>query len=701
MSIFHKPASPLLSALAACTTVGVALGACQDTDPESSERVCVFIKAPITVSDGAMGHKPKVQRTGSGNLVVVYGDSPADAGMAYDLKADEERPARDIYVKTCKPDAMKSCDDLAHWSAARNISNSAALSSIQTAWQGGDPVADRVDFAGDIDKPNVKTSGTVLVVTWTSKYCPDGDLAMPGVQPAVQRAFRYLERDNRVVPFSCMWVATSVDNGLTWGAAQQLSTGERDAKQDSSAGTYDSAMKLVTAAITWQEDPQGLQLGAGDGPGDGASGATVNGGTDVWYTSASFVVTSPANNVLPWTAPQRISDNWEGLTGLSGQTNPIFDRDGANVEPDLVEKGKAGAARANIGMVGKTVLVAYEETKGSEGLATGKFIRYHSFPASAPPSEPASQAGCIISDPLKNARRVRFLSQGETEAGAADIRLAVFWKEGIDDQGGPSDIVVRRGIGGLQPANMVPAVDPACATSDFAGAIALQSARGENLSSNSVSTAGDNLGDDTELNDRENALAHRGVLRGDQLWIGYNYTPDLVQLWAQLDNYNFWLRKYDAAAGTWLPPENVTHIEDKGINVREPRIIGTPKSSDACMTDPTQCQDPDVVYLAWGTQVNRVGPFDDPAADLGIYITASTDAGETFGEPTRLSLVKGVLYEDEEFAFESQINTRPDGTRFYAVWNKGNAETGMTAAEYVSGDLTIVEGNTCVTPDEP
>ena len=156
----------------------------------------------------------------------------------------------------------------------------------------------------------------------------------------------------------------------------------------------------------------------------------------------------------------------------------------------------------------------------------------------------------------------------------------MFWKEGIDDQGGPSDIVVRRGIGGLQPANMVPAVDPACATSDFAGAIALQSARGENLSSNSASTAGDNLGDDTELNDRENALAHRGVLRGDQLWIGYNYTPDLVQLWAQLDNYNFWLRKYDAAAGTWLPPENVTQIEDKGINVREPRIIGTPPCAD-------------------------------------------------------------------------------------------------------------------------
>lgn len=69
------------------------------------------------------------------------------------------------------------------------------------------------------------------------------------------------------------------------------------------------------------------------------------------------------------------------------------------------------------------------------------------------------------------------------------------------------------------------------------------------------------------------------------------------------------------------------------MNVREPRIIGTPKGTNTCMTDPTQCQDPNVVYLAWGTQVNSVGPFDDPAADLGIYITASIDGGETLASP--------------------------------------------------------------------
>jgi hypothetical protein len=694
---YARPSTLLLTASA---LAGLTLGACRDPEPDLTERVCVLVKAPITVSDGVMGHKPKIQRTGSGMLVVVYGDSPDGAGVAYDLKADEERPARDVYVKTCKPDAMKTCDELAHWSPATNISNSATLSSIQTAWQGGDPVSARMPFGGDIDKPNIKTSGPVLVVTWTSKYCPDGDLSMDGIQPPTQRALRYIERDDRVLPFSCAWVATSVDNGSTWGPARQLSTGERDAKQDASAGTYDSTMKLLTAAITWQEDPQGLQLGEGDGPGDGASGATVNGGTDVWYSSVSFTVSTPAQNTLPWTAAQRVTDNWEGLYGISGQVNPFYDGEGQSISEDLLEKGRAGAARPNVGMVGKTVILAYEETKGSEGLDSGKFIRYHAFPANMPPSDEASRAGCIISDPLKNARRVRFLSQGPAEVGPGNIHLAIFWKEGIDDKGGPSDIVIRRGVGGLQPANMVPALDPACATSSYDDALLLQSVRAENLSSNTASTDGSNLGDDTELNDRENALAHRGVLRGDQLWVGYNYTPDLVQLWAQLDNYNFWIRKYDAAGGAWQLPENITKIEDKGINVREPRIIGTPKGTDACATDPTQCQDPDIVYLAWGTQVNQVGPFDDPAADLGIFITASNDGGATFGEPTRLSLVKGVYYEDDDFAFESQINTRPDGTRFYAVWNRGNSETGSTAAEYVSGDLELVEGNTCLPPGD-
>ena len=675
----------------------------------------ITANTPFALSDFGAGDKPKIQRAGDGTLVVAYGDAPDNARLVYDVKAQVERPARDIYVKTCKPDATlvpaKTCDVLADWSAAVNISQSSDKSSISTEWQG--TIAPGLKaYPGDIDKPNIKTSGPVMVLTWVSKYCPDGDLATAGVQAPVQRAIRYLERDSRIIPFACTWVARSTNNGITWGAPVQLSTGERDAIQDASSGNYNSTTKLGQVNISWQEDPQGLQLGEGDGPGDGASGANVNGGTDVWYTTATVDLSVPATPADDFVlaAPVRLTDNWQGQYGLSGQINPIFDGAGVNVDPAQVEKGVAGASRPNIGMVGTTAIVAYEETKGSGGLDEGKFVRYHAFPYNTPPATPEGKAGCLISNPLKNARRVRFLTQSPADAGTGGIQIAIFWKEGIYDKGGPSDIVVRRGMGGLQPTNMVPAVDAACATSDYTTAIGLSSTPGENISSRAPSlTAADNgLADGTEVNYTENALAHRGVLRGGDLWIGYNYTNDLVKLWAQLDNYNFWLRKYTFAGGTgsWALPSNVTNITDKRINVREPRIFGTPKSSattcptglpnDPTTTDPTACQNTDVIYLAWGSQENVSPYFPGGGEDLGVYITASIDGAQSFYPPIRYSLAAGRLFQDDESAYESQVVTRPDGGMFYGVWNQADSSVQVapgvnkTVAEYASGSLAAI-----------
>jgi MYXO-CTERM domain-containing protein len=409
----------------------------------------------------------------------------------------------------------------------------------------------------------------------------------------------------------------------------------------------------------------------------------------VWYAYATVdlsVPGTPADDFVLQPAV-RLTDNTTG-TGVNGSVNYIYDGAGVNVPEDTIEKGQAAAARPNIQMVGTTTIIAYEEKKGSTGLDEGKFIRYHAFPFDAPPATAEGKAGCIISDPAKNARRVRFLTQSPADAGAGGIHIAVFWKEGIYDKGGPSDIVVRRGMGGLQPASMVPAVDPNCATSDYATAIALTSARAENISSNTPTATTANLADDTELKYTENALAHRGVLRGPDLWIGYNYTSDLVKLWAQLDNYNFWIRKFTAGGG-WENPKNVTNVADRRMNVREPRIFGTPKSNGTlCPTDPTFCQDPKIVYLAWGTQVNA-SPFDPAGAqDLGEYVTVSQDGGATFATPVKLSVVQGVLWGDDESAYESQNVTRPDGKRFHSVWNQKTLATGATVAEYTSGDVS-------------
>jgi hypothetical protein len=495
--------------------------------------------------------------------------------------------------KTCKPDATKTCDKPEDWFKAVNVSQSALKSSIASDWRGvlGEPSL----YAGDIDKPNIKTSGSMMVLTWVSKYCPDGNLGTDGIQTPVQRAVRYLELDERIIPFSCTWTSYSTNKGATWSAPIQLSTGERDAIQDASSGAIntDSASASFNkgqVVISWQEDPRGLQLGESDGPGDGASGANSSTGTDVWYTYAKVdlsVPSSPADDFALAPAPVRLTDNYtnDGVGG-TGLIVPVFDHDGVQLQSSQIENGLAGAARPNIGMVGTTAIVAYEETKSSQGLDEGKYVRYHAFKFDTPTQQSIvigertvdiGEPGCIISDPNKNARRVRFLTQTPADAGVGGMQAAIFWKEGIFDKGGPSDIVVRTVLGGLQPANMKPVVDAACATSDFVTAAGLNSVRAVNISSNAPKATDSNLTDDTELNSTENALAHRGVLRGNELWIGYSYTGDLVKLWAQLDNYNFWLRKYTfnptTGSGVWTRPANVSNITDKNINVREPRIL--------------------------------------------------------------------------------------------------------------------------------
>lgn len=701
-----------LGLLGAVAVAGVAYAATQLQIQTNEE---------LTISSGGSGHKPKIQRAGAnGNLVMAYGDSFDAAPMVYDTKAQKERKARDIFVRYCTPTpesdttaaTRKTCNAESEWSAPVNISKSADKSSIRTAWQAGSTTLS--PFYGDIDKPNIKTSGPVMVLTWTSKYCPDGDLAdnVPAADNAQnpnQRAIRYLDRESRIVPFSCTWMAASLNNGVTWRPAVQLSTGERDAKQDASSGTYNSTTSTGRINISWQEDPEGLQPGDADGPGDGASGANVTGGTEVWYTYADVgggALTFGAGDASPRNKAYRLTDNWDGGYGLSGQISHVFGADGTNLDGKLpgqqVEKGNAGASRPNIAMVGSTTVLAWEETKGSEGLDSGKFVRYLSFPYNQPPH---AAPGCVISNPLKNARRVRFLTQEGSVASPGGVNIAIFWKEGMFDQGGPSDIVVRRGMGGLSQTQLVPSVDQNCATSDYAAAIGLSNALAENISSRAPDlTANDNgLSDGTEVNRVENALAHRGVLRGDELWIGYNYTNDLVKMWAQLDNYNFWVRKYtfDSATrtGSWALPYNITNIADKRINVREPRFFGTPPSNptacptgnpaDATTSDPTLCQAKNMIFVAYGSQTN-VSPFDpNGPADLGIYLTASRDSGVSFVPPVEYSNERGSLFDDEDYAFEAQLVARPDGGRVYGAFNTANA-TGSAAA-YRSASVMEVE----------
>ncbi len=659
-------------------------------------------------SDIDSAAKVKLVRQGNGLLVAVYNDAAGDA--VYDVKAQGERAARDVFVRTCNA-SMSDCDDESEWSDAVNVSGTAGLSSATTAWRGPDMASE--PFAGDSDKANVFNNGSRIAITWNDKYCPGGD----------QSSVTYLELDEREIPFSCQYITVSLDNGATWSAPQQLSDGSRDAKQDVSRGT-DAAW-----VVTWQEDPAGLQLGDAEGPGEGASGAKVSHGTDIWYTALPLADLNAGN---PFPEAVRLTNNYTHDEMQQGVAT-------------MIESGTAGASRANLALLGSTVIVAYEETKGTGGIDEGKYIRYHAFPFGSPPTSceddpdspgncqvglggnvlPAvddpARMGCIISAPEENARRVRFFGQGTPGMNSA-VKFFIFWKQGVFDEGGPSDIVARAGyfpeggmggLAGFRPQDLnPPVVAPTAVTlgdtpdgclvrgdADLASG-AYGADAGMNLSASTPD--GGDLSAGTSDVDIENALAHRGLIRGDFIALGYSYTPDwAVATYTDQENYNFWIRTSSDGGATWTEPRDLTSealseyaaelgLPETGINVREPRIVKTPGNGPGCpsgdpMADDTtngeHCSAGGTFVVAWGTQLNTYEHLGG-AEDLDIFITRSTDRGMTF-EPTKR------LASGDAIQLESQLRPTPDGKRIFNVWNeetKSGSEAHFATVWEVEGE---------------
>jgi len=569
-------------------------------------------------------------------LVCVYSDSVGPDVWTY---KGATFGAQDVF-------ATRSTDDGQTWSTPVNISNTALLSSMD-ADHDGLPETPPIPYHGDSEKPNIFNVGSTVVVTWVDRYAPGG----------TQRSAIYPEFGEIEMPYACVYECRSTDGGLTWSEPRRLSDGYRDAKQDVNKGS------TAGWVITWQEDPQGLRPGQAEGPGEGGSGATVSKGTDIWWTS---LATTPLRAGEAFPDAQRLTDNFT----MMGQ--------GSN---EGYEYGQHGASRANLALQGGTAIVAYEETKGLQGLDDGKYVRYHVFSAfddSMP--DPTAGAGWIVSKPDENARRVRFVAQG-TPGPESGIKLFMFYKQGQYDQGGPSDILGRVGIGGLMPENLVPPV----AANPTTREIAFGNTPALNLSSTDGLEAG------TDDNPFEDARAHRALIDGDFVAIGWSYTPDwAIARYTDLENYDFWLRRSFDGGATWDEPTNLSNLEDTSINVKEPRLIKTPNSPD-----PSEPRDPNTFIVGWGTELNGYEHLGLPPVELDIVVTRTTNRGETWAVPVPLA-------EGPANQYESQIRCTPDGETIHAVWQDRIGET--TTVEYrsvthdengISGDLNgdgLVDG---------
>lgn len=538
----------------------------------------------------------------------------------------------------------RSTDNGATWTQTKVTNNGGNIISVT------DPVT-HVTESFDVtnNKPNIFVppigvlnagKGADALLTWTSSDC-EGSTAQK-----INTNLVPLTGKNQ--PYMCLWAARSLDGGVTW-SLQRLTDGSMDPDEDVPAGSVQYTTDTTSTghfAISFQADPKGLQLGDAEGSGDGASGANVSPGTNIWYTYLSKAALE-LGTAFP--TPVQVSDNNDTATG------------------------KPGASRANLGISGSTAVIAYEETKGDG--TEGKQIIYHSFPAS---TVIANQPGTGISNTANNARRVRFLLQGnealdstgDKDGDAADgdtkgVHVMLLWRETtLTTAAAASDVMVRRGI---KHTTLRPGSTGFLAT-DVTADTAI------------------NLSDPTAASLADNSLAQRGVLRGDFAAVAYDLTPDKAAADATppTGTYNLFVRRSTDGGDTWGTARQMSSVTDPTIRVVEPRLVGTPgtiKLPNTLVTsDASDMQDRNVMYVSWGTETNSATPVPQD-----IFLTRTTDQGVSY--ETVQMLAEGAAEQSE-----AQLRSPPDGKTLGALWMEKNG---------TATDVMYRNGVEAVAPDAP
>lgn len=601
-----------------------------------------------------------------------------------------------------------------------------------------------IKYYGDVIRMVSGHAGNKVMAAWVSRYCDQGspaylrapDTGLPsetaidpltglyyqdafGVRGA-QGSVTYTEDWAAVgtVPYACVWTARGTiepdplvlgGTRIVWRKAERLTAGVRDAHRMEVACAYKAG-----CAVTWQEDPEGLRPGDGEGPGEGWSGAVAHKGTDIWYSwmdwdhfdlvagttdadgdtwpdpvpyDPATMLTTPSVGV-PMTIPVRLTDNemckpdgtsrpycymdltsadtiaaWDGTrdndsTLCAGDYVTYINKQGATVNACITENGRvmngqtaATRARTSLqsyvkgdGTTSAWVIVQYEENKALGELdlddddiidgtdipaEIGKNNRYHSFEMKAPElvrqglqlNQPAisfatgtftnllAEVGCrdsagdttgllICADLWETeiARRGSLIAQpvGKVVLSTSKTSAVALFKQGILNQGGPADIMLRRFVA---PVDFDPAVDNpydeknmACTTWDYTDGSNPNYLDGlcwdpaPNVSANIPLTCNDgtdcgymttdpdfivddvnvtvpkvltwdqtelNLTDQTWYNPYDVAKGHRGFLDKDFLMVLYAWSPNWKANAIGQDQYNLYVRKSFDGGVTW------------------------------------------------------------------------------------------------------------------------------------------------------
>lgn len=462
--------------------------------------------------------------------------------------------------------------------------------------------------------------------------------------------------------------------------------------------------------------------------------------------------------------------NHNGVTHnvcVSGDTDPrVLDGNTGASRPNLFLQ----PYKKSDGTTSAWAILGYEESKGMgtppevEGeddedrykSDLGKNVIYHSFdfttpekvssggiinlPETNPDGSPVyavDELGAPVLDPLgrpqmayENARRIRLLQQPKKKAlgtpdnpGSGTVLLALY-RQGEEGHGKPADIFMRRMVvTGATTGN------PYAFKNFVHGAHNLSSVTPGELWEGTVTDPVTletspltkmvnwdwdipNLSDASGKNPYSDGLAHRGAINGDEIIIGYGWTPN----WGRLanDKYDLYIRRSFDGGQTWTtdkndpepiehvivfvdpdtkeeivtsytfqpgdlePPRNVSGLRNNRVSVLEPRIVKTPGNITRPDKSPTGYPEDthaDGIYqVAWGMELN------DPTAatkmPLDIYYGRTIDKGQRY-ETVVVTPKDGsgtpqdgwnLLAKDRPAQSGAQLRQTPDGSRMYAIW---------------------------------
>ena len=377
--------------------------------------------------------------------------------------------------------------------------------------------------------------------------------------------------------------------------------------------------------------------------------------------------------------------------------------------------GDTGASRSALRIL-KTdagedvVILAYEETKAltikdggtqDQGTETnisaeGKVVRFESFNFEAiydvydennvsslvNAEVPMISGGHIINQKApdrfnpsemiyENARRVVIGTQIDScDANETNsTTFALLYKQSFDVQGASSDMFVRVNKG--FKFDSFEALPDGYGNEHIVTNVSAQDNRTvERPEDYTVAWSEGNLDDNTYDNGYENTFSPRIFLRGENIYVGFEYKPndaskDLIGIMPN----NFHIHRYaddgDGNGTRWQGPQNLTQITDEFQSTVDARFFTTPKGNVASGLA-SDISNPNVLFLTWGN-------IGDPDPEDGIrefhetdlYYKRSTDNGITWDENTSvLAKVSGEPIEEKEVNSYASA----DGKTIYNVW---------------------------------